>query len=322
MVRATVVGSYPRVDDSFDGQRLRRAIARREKGEISREELRTAEVSVVQEVVREQSELGVDVATDGQVTWHDALSHFAAKLDGFEITGLVRYFDTNTYYRQPRRIGSVRWRGAITVDDWKAAAAASPVPVKAVVTGPYTLAELSANGSGRDAVRELAVALGQEVRALVAAGARHVQIDEPALVHSKALPRGYAEAADLLLAGKGSAETSLFTYFGGVAPILRDLLELPFDVLGLDLVQGSDTLAALRTVDANRGVAFGLVDARNTKLEDSRRVAEQVLGFEDRVPLERSYVAPSNGLEYLPRGKAREKVRVLVAAAKAVREAL
>jgi len=101
-VQATVVGSYPRVSDSPEGQRLRRAIARWERQEISREGLRAVQVDVLREVVREQAAAGLDLVTDGQVTWYDPLSHFAAKLDGFEVGALERYFDTNTYYRQPK----------------------------------------------------------------------------------------------------------------------------------------------------------------------------------------------------------------------------
>lgn len=322
MVETTVTGSYPRVSDVHDGQRLRRAIARWERQEISREELRKVQVDVLQEVVREQASLGVDLVTDGQVTWYDGLSHFAAKLEGFEIGGLLRYFDTNTYYRQPRAKGKVRWVRPMTVEDWMAASAVSPVPVKAVLTGPYTLATLSERPASRahDLVWDLAVALGHEVDALVHAGATHIQIDEPALSRETALPKGYEEIVKEVLTGRGRARTILFVCFGGVGPLLPDLLDLPFHVLGLDLVQGASTLEALRGVETDKGIAFGLVDARNTKMEDPKAVAEQVLAFANGVPLDRSYVAPSNGLEFLPRANAREKVRLLVSAAHLVRE--
>lgn len=319
--RATVVGSYPRIDDTSDGQRLRRAIARWERGEIGEEELRREQASVVREVVQEQAAHGIDVVTDGQVTWYDALSHFAGNLDGFEITGLVRYFDTNTYYRQPRVVGSVQWTRPITVADWKVASGASPAPVKAVLTGPYTLAALSAGAAGDGLLMDLAVALGQEVEALVAAGATHIQIDEPGFVRLEALPKGYNHLAGLLLKGRGRAETTLFTYFGGVAPLLEDLLMLPFDAIGLDLVQGAETLAALRAVETDKGIAFGLVDARNTKRDDVEAISRTIRSLADRVALERSFVAPSNGLEFLPRAKAREKLRVVSAVAARVREA-
>jgi 5-methyltetrahydropteroyltriglutamate--homocysteine methyltransferase len=321
-VETTVVGSYPRVSGAPEGQRLRRAIARWERQEISNEDLRAARVSVLEEVVREQVGAGVGLVTDGHVTWYDPVSEFAAKLDGFEVGALERYFDTNTYYRRPKAVGPIRWRGPMTVADLRAAtAAAGSTPVKATLTGPYTLAAMSANGPSDDLVMQLAEGLSHEVEALAAAGATHIQIDEPAFAQVKAFPKAYGHIAGLLLKRKGAARTTVFIAFGGVGPILEDLLMLPFDIVGLDLVQGASTLPALRRADVDKGIAFGLLDARNTKLEDPEAVAETVRSFADRVPLDRSYLCPSNGLEFLPRTRAREKLGVLVAAAERVEAA-
>jgi len=318
VVHTTVVGSYPRVDDSPEGQRLRRAIARWERGDLPAEGLRAVQAGVLREIVREQAAAGLDLVTDGQVTWFDSQSHFASRLDGFEIGALERYFDTNTYYRQPRANGTVRWKAPIAVDDFREAVAASPAPVKAVVTGPYTLAALSEGGITETSplVRDLGAALGQEIAALGAAGARDIQVDEPALVRRKSLPKGYEEVAANLVQGKGAARTWLQTYFGGVEPILDDLLDLPFDVFGFDLVQGARTAEALRARRIEKPVALGLLDARNTKLADPQVVAKQALTFRDHIPFEESFLSPSNGLEFLPRPKAREKLRVLVTSAK------
>lgn len=313
-----MVGSYPRVDDSPQGQRLRRAIARWERGELPRDGLRAVQVGVLKEVVREQAAAGLDLVTDGQITWYDSQSHFASHLDGFEIGALERYFDTNTYYRRPRADGTVRWKAPITVNDFREAAAASPAPAKAVVTGPYTLAALSEGGISESSplMQDLAVALGREVEALSEAGAQEIQIDEPALVHRKSLPRGYEEAAAVLARGKGGSRLWLFSYFGSVDSFLDDLMSLPFDVFGFDLVQGARTAEALRKRRIEKPVALGLVDARNTRVEDPHFIAREVLTFRDHIPFEGSYLSPSNGLEFLPRPKAREKIGVLVAAAK------
>lgn len=317
-MRTTVVGSYPRVEDSSRGQRLRRAIAAWERGDLAREGLREVQTDVLREVVQEQASIGIDLVTDGEVTWYDSQSHFAARLDGFEIGPLERYFDTNTYYRQPKANGTVRWRAPITVNDFREAAAASPAPVKAVVTGPHTLSSLSV---GRSApLGDLGVAVGREIQALANAGATEIQVDEPALVLERSMPTGYAEAAATLARGKGNARLWLFTYFGAVDRILGDLLSLPFDVFGFDLVQGARTAEALRTRRVESPVALGLLDARNTKLEDARLIAKQALSFRDRIPFDDSFLAPSNGLEFLPRARAREKLAVLVTAAKFARE--
>ncbi|OGS61847.1 MAG: hypothetical protein A3K59_07135 [Euryarchaeota archaeon RBG_19FT_COMBO_69_17] len=318
MVRTTVVGNYPRVGDTHEEQRLRRAIARHDLGEVTSEELHNAERDVVRDILREQASAGIDLVTDGQVTWTDSQSHLARGLGGIEIDGLVRYFDTNTYYRQPVVVGPVSWRSPILVEEWRAAQSASKRPVKGVLTGPVTLAELALDkhyGGVRPLAFDLAKALAQEVAALQAAGARHIQIDEPILSRRPEQIDLVRETLGPLAASKGPAELSLFIAFGDVAKIYRRLQELPVDVLGLDLVQGAKTWAQIKRRGSSKPLVLGLVDARNTKAEDPAALAARVGELRGRVDLDAAYLSPSNGLEFLPRAKAREKLSVLAKAA-------
>lgn len=258
------------------------------------------------------------------MTWYDGQSHFARRLDGFDVNGLVRYFDTNTYYRQPVAKGPIRWREPIAVEEWRHAASVASGPVKAVLTGPYTLASL-AKSDGFDLRRltqDIADALANEVRSLRAAGATHVQIDEPALTRSPSDVRLVADAVEILAAEKGTLWLCLFPYFGPVAGILDDLASLPIDNLGLDLVDGARTWDALRETGPAIPLTFGVIDARNTKRDDPRRLAESILALKGRVPLQESYVSPSNGLEFLPRGRAREKLALVAETAKIVEAGL
>src|SRR2546422_10543557 len=143
LVQTTVVGNYPRAGDSIEEQSLRRAIARFDKVEIGTDDLRGAERDVVKAVLKEQNDAGIDVVTDGQISWYDSQSHIARRLASVEINGLARYFDTNTYYRQPVVHGAIAWKEPILVDEWKFAQANSKAAVKAVLTGPLTLASLA-----------------------------------------------------------------------------------------------------------------------------------------------------------------------------------
>ncbi len=318
MVRTTVVGTYPRIGDTHEEQGLRRAIGRRDKGEATEADVHAAERQVVKDVLREQNEAGIDVVTDGQVTWYDSQSHLAGALDGVEIGGLVRYFDTNTYYRQPVITGTVRWKTPVVLEDWQAAQDASRAPVKAVLTGPVTLASLALDRhyrKKRALAEDLALALAEEVAGLRSAGAQHIQVDEPILTRSPEDLSLVADTLDTSALRTGSAELTLATYFGDVAQIYRDLLELPADVIGLDLVQGAKTWTQLTKHGSEKPIGLGLVDARNTKLEDPKAVAARVRVLRDAVNLEPCYLAPSNGLEFLPRETARRKLGILVDAA-------
>lgn len=318
-MRTTVVGSYPRIGDRRDEQHLRRAIAQFDRGKVSEADVREAEHEVVKSVVREQTDAGIDVVTDGQVAWYDSQSHIARGLDGVEIGGLVRYFDTNTYYRQPIVTGAVRWSKPLVVEDWQFAQDATRAPVKAVLTGPVTLANLALDrhyGKKRALAVAFADALAEEVTALRTAGVLHVQVDEPILTRRPEDLSLVQETLATLAARKGGAELTLATYFGDVTKIYRDLQELPVDVIGLDLVQGAKTWSPILRHGSEKPLSLGLVDARNTKLEDPKALASRVRELRDAVDLDGSYLSPSNGLEFLPRAKAREKLAVVAATAR------
>ncbi len=320
-MRTTVVGTYPRIGDRHEEQSLRRAIARFDKGEATADDVRNAERDVVKTVLAEQDAAGIDVVTDGQVAWNDSQSHVARGLDGIELGGLVRYFDTNTYYRQPIVHRAVAWKAPILVDEWKFAQASTRLPVKAVLTGPATLAALALDrhyGRKGPLVRDLAKALAQETAALRSAGVQRIQIDEPILTrHPEDLSLA-SDALEVLAAEKGDAELTLATYFGDVSKIYPSLLTLPADVLGLDLVQGAKTWAQIRRRPFEKALSLGLIDARNTRLEEPKAIAAKVKELRDALDLGRSYLSPSNGLEFLPRETARRKLAVVAEAARLV----
>lgn len=313
-MRTTAVGHYPKIPNRPRSARLRQAIARFDRGEITSEELAQVQDEVTVEVIGEQVEAGLDLVTDGQIRWDDDQTYIAQRLEGFEIGGLIRYFDTNTYYRQPNVVGPVRWREPILVRDYEFAAHHSEKPVKALVTGPYTLAALSGDshyGDRRLLVRDLAEALHQEAMALAAAGAPVIQVNEPAILRHKEDASLLQEALARMVDGV-EAETALYTWFGDANRILPQLMELPVDLIGLDFVWGSGNWEALKRTVFTKGLGFGIVDARNTKMESAEEIVAQVRRVSEFVPAERLCVNPSCGLEYLPREVAFEKLKRLV----------
>ena len=147
---ATSAGSYPRIGTAPEKQRLRNEYARLEKGEISEADFKKVQDEVTKEVIEEQHRAGIELATDGQIRWYDQISHFARKLAGCQINGLLRLFDTNFYFRQPIVTGKIRWIESIVVGEFTFAKKNSKVPIKPVVTGPYTLAKHSIDKHYKD----------------------------------------------------------------------------------------------------------------------------------------------------------------------------
>ena len=306
----TGAGNYPRISDDPEGQTLRRALAQMDDGRIDAHGVRAVQDEVVQQVISEQIEAGLDLVTDGLIRWDDAVTYLARGLSGFRTEGMVRFLDTNTFYREPVAQEAVHWRGPITVKDWEFACSVSSKPVKAVLTGPYTLGLLARNEahSSSDAlVLDLAEALRSEVQALHEAGAPLVQIDEPLMTRRTANWPLFKSAVAQLVEGV-NGRVALNASFGSVTH-LPDLFTLPFQVFGLDFIQGPGNWDILDRIPADRELAAGVVDAREVRLEEPREIAEALERIGRHVPPERLYVNPNVGLEFLPRETARAKLQ-------------
>jgi 5-methyltetrahydropteroyltriglutamate--homocysteine methyltransferase len=189
--------------------------------------------------------------------------------------------------------------------------------VKAVLCGPYTLAALSVDehyGDRSALLADLAAALRDEARDLAAAGATVIQFDEPALARVSGQAAGDLEAlaavAPTLVDGV-EATTIVATYFGDVVPLGTALFELPFDGFGLDVVSGPQSAELVPELPSDKVLQAGIADARNTRVESVDDLARVVGDLAEGLPLERLWIAPSCGLEFLPREAAERKLRRL-----------
>jgi 5-methyltetrahydropteroyltriglutamate--homocysteine methyltransferase len=316
-MKTTVVGNYPKIPNKPRPARLRNAINKRDRGELSNEELERVYAEVTAEVIQEQTEAGVDIVTDGQVRWDDDQTYVMRGLKGVEIGSLERYLDTNTYYRQPEITGPLGWEKPALVRDFEYAREHSSKPVKAVITGPYTIAALSLDkhyNNREKLVMAIAEALRPEVQALADAGAAYIQVNDPVLLKSGSEASIATKALGRLLDGI-SAETGVYTWFGAANAVLPALLDTPVDVIGLDFASGAANWDALKS-GFSKKLGFGFVDGRNTRLETPEQVADAVKRISDLVPQDRLYVNPSCGLEYLPRETAFEKLKNMVEGAR------
>jgi 5-methyltetrahydropteroyltriglutamate--homocysteine methyltransferase len=322
---STVPGNYPKIANRPGGQTLRRAISSFDRGRITADQLAAAADEVTVEVIGEQERAGVDIITDGQIRWQDPVTYVAGGLQGYEIGGLIRYFDTNTFYRQPVATARIEWSQPILVRDFEFAREHASRPVKAVITGPYTVAKLSLPGIYGDLeslVMDTARALNQEMKALAAASPVLIQVDEPAIVwHRYKDDWGIFRAAMDALVDGVEATTLLRTDFGDAAG-LPDFFALPFQGFGLDMVHGKQNQGLLAEFPDDRDLILGIVDARNVRMETEEAVVQAVNTAIQHVAEDRLAVSPNTGLEFLPRETAYEKLENMVQAVKKAQEAV
>jgi len=316
-------GSYPRIGDRPEQQQHRQAYAQHERGEISDEEFERVQDEVTRGVIEEQVRAGLDVVTDGQVRWYDPISHFARNLEGCEINGLLRFFDTNFYFRQPVIRGKLVRRESILKRAFTFARGISK-SVKPVVTGPYTLARLSINRRGdgfQPLVDEFASVISQEVRELAEAEAELIQIDEPAILKNPTDFQVFEKTVQTVVAEKGDARVALYTYFGDAMPLYQKLLKLPVDVLGLDFTYSPKLPDAIARFGCEKELGVGLIDGRNTRLEEENEVIDILKLILPAIKSKRVYLNPSCGLgDYLSREVAFKKLQNMVSIAEKARK--
>jgi 5-methyltetrahydropteroyltriglutamate--homocysteine methyltransferase len=272
--------------------------------------------ALIDEILHEQEQSGIDVVTDGQAQWHDPLAPIGSAIKGVRLGGLVRYFDTGRSVRHPVITAALRRLRSILRDNFVSASQVSRLPVKPVVTGPYTLARLSVIASGPYAdVAGLAHAfseiLAAEVYDLAQAGARYIQIDEPAILFHPADIRLLRQLLEPLWSARGGAELVVATYGGDAEPLYAQLNSLPADILALDFPDSPKLADLIAATGASKVLALGLIDGRNPRIEDASAVARQVETILKRYVLESLHLLPSCGLQDLPRHSARAKLELL-----------
>jgi 5-methyltetrahydropteroyltriglutamate--homocysteine methyltransferase len=303
------------------------AIKKRKSGEISEEEFNNIVKSAVREVVGDYLWAGVDIISDGEQAREDMVVYFAERFKGYSIGDWVRVFD-NEYFRKPVVVGRVEWAKPITVELWEYASSISQGrPVKAILTGPYTMAEWSFDlhyKDRRELVLDLARAIRREVEELVARGAKYVQIDEPALS-----TRPWREDAELLKEAlevifKGiDAKRIVHICFGRIERILPYILDYPVDQFDFEMKNSNFRLLPyLKEYGFNKEIGYGVVDVHSLRVESVKEIKEAIdkLMKMDIVGPEKVYVDPDCGLKRLPRDVARAKLRNMVEAARLARE--
>jgi 5-methyltetrahydropteroyltriglutamate--homocysteine methyltransferase len=317
----TVVGSYPKPPDEGKPFVVRKTLHAIERGDATADDLRAAQDDLVSAIIGEQEAAGIDIVTDGQARWDDILTPFASNIAGFEIGPLLRLFDNNVYYRRPVCTGAVEWRGPSSVEAFNYASSVATRPVKAVIPGPITFARLSLDEHYYDHGRfvyAIAEVLAQEAAELEAAGARYIQIDEPALLGAPEDLALATNAVEAIASGLAEAHVLVATYFGDAKRLGTELFRLPAQGFGLDFAAGPENVELLPDVPQGTTIQAGVLDARNTRLEDPAEVASLVERLLEHVAPENLWLSPSAGLEFLPREKARAKLQRLADIAKEV----
>jgi 5-methyltetrahydropteroyltriglutamate--homocysteine methyltransferase len=301
----TSVGSLPK--PSY----ITQARSRYARGEIDREELRTLERKATAEWIAFQDEIGTDVIVDGEQYRGDMVAFFAEELPGLEIGGLVRSYG-NRYYRKPIATGPVGREQPVTVDWWEYAQSLTSKPVKGMLTGPYTICDWSFNehyATRRDFVLDLAKVIRDEALDLERAGAKFIQIDEPA-ASTRMDELDLVIEAMAVVTEPLSAHTITHICYGDFHKAYPKMLEIPVDQIDLEFANSDySLLEAFSDNPFTKYIGLGISDVHTHSIEPVEEMAEGLRRSLKLLPPEKVFVDPDCGLKTRSEDEAKAKLR-------------
>jgi 5-methyltetrahydropteroyltriglutamate--homocysteine methyltransferase len=302
-------------------------------GEYGQTDVNEAYNDATQLAIRDQERAGVDVICDGEMRRFFFVQTFYARMDGLEQieplrkTGLYAY-DSPSRYRPLARIRVPHGLGV--VDEYRYLKTQTDRPVKATVPGPVTLTIhiQTRTGDAYDGDRlalswDMVPAVNAELKALAAAGADWIQIDEPSAAIVPGQVDEYVKLFNACVDGVRGVKIGYHVCFGNLLSRPRGkrsyrwmfpaLLETRCDQFVFEYANREmSEIEMWSEVGVDREVACGVVDVKSFYMETPEDVAERLRLCARHVPVEKLSAVPDCGFFPVPRWVAAEKLRRLV----------
>jgi 5-methyltetrahydropteroyltriglutamate--homocysteine methyltransferase len=329
-IRTALVGSYAQPDWLIDRHALKTRLPARiisnEMWRIAPELLHEAQDDAVLSVLEDMELAGIDIVTDGEVRRESYSAPLANAPDGVnrekhEIL-VGRAGKPN---KVPLISGPLKLSRPVHVDDVKFLKAHTKRTVKITIPGPFTLAQLAVSDfykTGEELAMGYAEVVNAEMKALFAAGADIVQLDEPYLQAKQAEAAQYGvKAVNKALEGV-VGETALHVCFGYAAMVsdksadgyscLPLVEQIKVKQVSIEAAQPTAlNLKAALDALASKVIMVGVINLGDETPETPEIVAERIRKALKHIPPERLIAAPDCGLKYLPRASARAKLMAL-----------
>ena len=292
-MQAFAPGIFPRSD------MLVQATRDLDRGRTTQEAVDAQVARDREELLGVQQEAGLDLVSDGMLTWQDLFRPLLDASDGLEPGALTRFLDTNTFYRAPHATTATPTLSSSLEQSLL------DLPGSRVVTLPSPFA--LAHGTG---VTPQAMSDGVLKPLVDAVDAELVVLSEPFL--GRVAPGAVQElAAPLESLGGGPKLALQLTFCDARIALESGLAELPVDAIGVDfyLTHLTDLPKGLEKL-----LLAGVVDARSSTLEDAGELAGFAQRLQEEREVERLALVPNGDLQFVAQPIADEKLRRLGAA--------
>jgi len=324
----TTIGSFPQTSDI-------RAIRRKfRKGEVQENTYREAMQCEIKKAVRLQEELDIDVLVHGEPERNDMVEYFGELLDGVAFTqhGWVQSYGSRCV-KPPIIYGDVSRPEPMTMAWIAYAQSLTRKPVKGMLTGPVTILNWSFVRDDQprsDTCAQIALALRDEINDLEKAGIRIIQVDEAALREGLPLRKedwkhylDWAVRAFRITVSGVQDSTQIHTHmcYSNFNDIIASLAAMDADVITIETSRSDMALLdVFKAFDYPNAIGPGVYDIHSPNMPSSEHIISLMKLANQRIPAEHLWVNPDCGLKTRGWKEVKESLRVMVQAAKQLRE--
>lgn len=326
----TTIGSFPQTKE------VRSWRSKFKKKELSLDAYNTLIQKEIEETIRFQEKIGLDVLVHGECERNDMVEYFGEKLDGFAISsfGWVQSYGSRAV-KPPILFGDVSRPVAMTVN-WSAyAQSLSSKVVKGMLTGPVTILQWSfvRNDQPRsETCKQIALAIRDEVVDLEKAGLQAIQVDEPAIREGLPLRKEYRDAyltwavESFKIATSGVADkTQIHTHmcYSEFNDIIEHITKLDADVITIETSRSKmDLLNVFVDYKYPNEIGPGVYDIHSPRVPTLQEIEDLLEKASKLLPVDNIWVNPDCGLKTRDWPETKAALENLVAAAKTMRSKL
>ena len=263
-------------------------------------------------LLRIQSNNKLDYISDPLIDWDDNLRPFTDNLRGIEKGPLTRYYENNTFYRQPIIKSKLGTTGNILKNSICFDLFTSKSKVKIDILDPFTFYDLSANEfykSEEEAVNAFAEIIKKELNS-IKKDIQLIQFNSPSLARIEDADRlnMVKKAMEKIVKGLNT-KTCLNLWGSDISNTLEEFQEFPVDIIGIDFT--SSNIDKFDKIEMKKGLACGLIDAKNTKMEKSSDIIRELKNIKKTFNPESLAVVASWDFEFIPESFADKKLQIM-----------
>ncbi len=323
----TTIGSFPQTTE------VRNLRALWKKNAIDTKQYEAAMEAEIKRCVEFQHEAGIDMLVHGEFERNDMVEYFGEQLEGFSFTanGWVQSYGSR-YVKPPVIFGDVHRPKPMTVR-WSAfAQRLTKKPMKGMLTGPVTISQWSFVRDDQprsQTVKQIALAIRDEVLDLEKAGIAAIQIDEPALREGLPLRKQdwpaylrWAVDAFRLSCGGVKNETQIHTHmcYAQFNDIIEAIAQLDADVISIETSRSNmELLGAFESFRYPNEIGPGVYDIHSPRVPQTAEMVDLLMKASRVLPAEHIWVNPDCGLKTRQWPEVKQALKNMVSAAQQMR---